>query len=104
MPAGNDTYFGTADDGLRLQIGSPCVDTGTTVDNDNDILGNVRPLGGYDVGAYEGAMVGEDIIFVDSGSLTGADDGSNWEDAYLTLTDALGGASPGDEIWVAEGT
>lgn len=105
VPGGIDTYFGTADDGFRLKIGSPCVNAGMSVDLDNDLLGTLRPLdGGYDIGAYEGAMVGEDIIFVDSGATTGNDDGTNWENGWLTLTDALSAAGPGDEIWVAEGT
>ncbi len=39
---------------------------------------------------------------MDSGA-TGADDGSSWSDAYVSLQDALDAVSFGDEIWVASG-
>lgn len=42
-------------------------------------------------------------IYVD-GSANGANDGSNWSDAYKHLQDALAGALPGDEIRIARGT
>ena len=44
-----------------------------------------------------------DVIYVDITS-PGADDGSNWYDAYNYLQDALAAASNGDEIRVAQGT
>ncbi|NQT00639.1 MAG: DNRLRE domain-containing protein [Planctomycetes bacterium] len=44
-----------------------------------------------------------DIIFVDENAV-GANDGSNWTDAYTDLQDALSVAVSGDEIWVANGT
>ena len=53
-PAGVDSIFRTADDGLALSGCSPAVNTGTTPSPAlvQDILGNYR-LGVYDLGAYE---------------------------------------------------
>ncbi|HVZ94306.1 MAG TPA: hypothetical protein VG797_07340 [Phycisphaerales bacterium] len=47
-----------------------------------------------------------DVIFVNATLVGGANDGSSWSDAHrgrLGLRDALLGASPGDEVWVAQG-
>jgi hypothetical protein len=54
-PDGADDIFGTADDGLALQAGSPCIDTGTSSGAPStDITGASRPQGsGFDMGAYE---------------------------------------------------
>ena len=43
------------------------------------------------------------ILYVDD-SAGGANNGTNWTDAYLYLQDALGFAVPGDTIRVAQGT
>ncbi len=43
-----------------------------------------------------------DIIYVNTNA-SGANNGSSWGDAYLTLQDALAAAASGDQIWVAEG-
>ena len=57
LPAGEDGVFLTDDDGLTLQSGSPCKDTGTSGTGlEEDILGNPRPspVGGLrDMGAFE---------------------------------------------------
>jgi hypothetical protein len=53
-PAGPDCLWRTADDGLALLAGSPCIDAGlTTGAPSTDILGNPRGGGAPDIGAYE---------------------------------------------------
>jgi predicted outer membrane repeat protein len=42
------------------------------------------------------------IIYVNTNA-SGANDGSSWGNAYLTLQDALAAAASGDQIWVAAG-
>lgn len=49
------------------------------------------------------------IIYVDHAATGGANDGSNWNDAFINLEDALTNATPDngpefDQIWVAEGS
>ncbi|MEM8859990.1 MAG: right-handed parallel beta-helix repeat-containing protein [Chloroflexota bacterium] len=51
---------------------------------------------------FSSAFANGNIYYVDQ-SAFGDNDGSNWEDAYLTLQQALDVAVSGDEIWVAEG-
>ena len=42
-------------------------------------------------------------IYVDANA-SGANNGSSWTDAYIYLQDALGSATSGDDLWVAQGT
>jgi parallel beta-helix repeat protein len=134
-PNGLDGYPGTADDDLRLSGGSPCIDAGDntavpadTADLDND--GNTTertPLdlegeGRFnddlqtadtgvadppdypevvDMGAYEYRA----IIYVDANA-GGGNNGSNWNDAYKYVQDALADAAAKSEVLeirVAEG-
>jgi len=43
-------------------------------------------------------------VFCDPGLATGNDDGTDWEDAYQSLQDAIDNAGSGDEIWVKSRT
>ncbi|MHC4676829.1 MAG: LamG-like jellyroll fold domain-containing protein, partial [Planctomycetota bacterium] len=43
------------------------------------------------------------VYYVDANA-TGANDGSNWDDAFIDLQDALTTAQDSDHIWVAQGT
>ncbi|MCB9768444.1 MAG: hypothetical protein H6752_09630 [Candidatus Omnitrophica bacterium] len=45
----------------RLQRGSPCIDSGTDTGLTTDLDGKPRPIGGYDMGAYEFPYLRSDI-------------------------------------------
>jgi hypothetical protein len=49
------------------------------------------------------ALRSQNIIYVDHDA-TGADNGTNWSNAYTDLQQALSAATSGDMIWVAAGT
>jgi len=80
-PNGVDGVAGTADDNLRLQGGSPCIDAGdnsAVVHPARDLDGKVRIMGGVvDMGAYESDEGVEPeqprYKVVDLGTLGGAD-------------------------------
>ncbi|MEM7036023.1 MAG: T9SS type A sorting domain-containing protein [Bacteroidota bacterium] len=48
------------------------------------------------------ATQGQQVIYVDH-SASGADDGSNWADAYRSLDNALDNVTQGVQVWVAGG-
>jgi len=84
---GADPLFVDAANGdNHLLGGSPCINAG-----DPDYV--AEP-------AYE--LQPPTILYVDDGA-AGANDGTSWHDAYNFLQDGLMMASPGDEIWVAQG-
>lgn len=108
-PAGADGLWKTADDGLRLQAGSPCRNSGSPVATAlpaTDILGRARNTeGAPDRGAYEYIL---SVWYVD-GSITTPGDGQSWSAAFATLEEALATAGGADssqlpEVWVKEGT
>jgi len=107
-PDGADDVFGTADDGLRLERGSPGVDIGATGALPDgvtaDRAGNDREQGAnVDLGAYETADAAS-TIYVDADATGGAHDGTSWTDAFTHLQDAIRVAGANDEIWIAAGT
>ena len=111
---GTDGIWGTADDGLRLQLGSPAVNSGSNAavpaGITTDITGAVRiQQGNVDRGAYESGFLScpaGNIVYVDS-SKTTSGDGSSWANAYKTLSQGLWVAhncATVTQVWVAKGT
>lgn len=107
--AGTDGVWGTSDDNfgdVSLQSNSPAIDVGNNNDIpagvSTDIAGNPR-INDFtvDLGAYEFQF---NLLFVNQASTTGADNGSDWTDAFLTLQQALDAATPNTIIRVAQGT
>jgi len=57
-----DPLFVDSENGnYRLQRGSPCIDSGTDTGVTMDLDGNPRPIGRYDMGAYEFPYLRSDI-------------------------------------------
>ncbi len=110
-PAGPDGIYRTADDGLRLQAGSPAINTG---DNalipagiTTDITGTARIQNGVvDMGAYEHYICPGEEVYVDQ-SIGTSGNGTSWITAFATLDEALNAAHNCPEIHtinVAQGT
>ena len=51
-----------------------------------------------------GAYAQPSIVYVDLTATDGANNGNDWDNAYLDLQDALPSPNTDDEVWVAEGT
>ncbi len=104
-PDGADNIYGTADDGLALQTGSPSINTGTNTGvSSTDIIGAARTIcTTTDMGAYEN--IGATRLYVKANA-TGANNGTSWNDAYTDLQSALNTTcfAANAEIWVAQGT
>src|SRR5690606_10872062 len=103
----------TADDGLRLDIGSPAINFGDQAHVYNgaskDVSGADRIVQGtVDAGAYESwGCAGLTTLYVDAGAVESRGDGSSWATAFRTLTEALNMANlcpDVDSILVAAGT
>lgn len=64
--------------------------------------------GGETQGAGSNCATVSCVIYVDQAAVSGANNGANWADAYLSLSDALNsavsGVARGRQVWVAEGT
>ena len=109
---GTDGTYGTEDDDLSLPSGSPCIDSGdnSVITYESDFEGKPRILNGngesgtiVDMGAYE---YQPPIIYVKQNA-AGANNGTNWINAYISLQDALtevDSTAISYQIWVAEGT
>lgn len=94
---------------FRLRNHSSCINTGNNSYNNEatDIRGQARIQDGtIDMGAYEftsGLDPENYILYVKDGA-TGFENGTNWEDAFTLLQEAINSAETGDQVWVAAGT
>ena len=109
---GADNIFGTADDGLHLQAGSPAINTGSNAavpaGVTTDIAGAARIQDGIvDIGAYEGSSCPSfTTLFVDS-SITAPGNGGSWATAFKTVQQALNASnscSSVKQVWIKKGT
>ena len=93
-PAGTDGIHRTADDGLRLQAGSPAINAGSNAlipsGITTDITGLFRILNGIvDIGAYENLVCpASTTLYVDA-SVANTGNGETWASAFKTLDEAL---------------
>ncbi|MFC1582849.1 hypothetical protein ACFL4W_04855, partial [Planctomycetota bacterium] len=98
LPKGDDDIWGTWDDGLVPDHWSPVINAGLKdADTPSLDIRFVWRRSYPDMGAYEYW----NVIYVDKDR---NGDGSSWTQAYQDLQDGLDAATPGDQIWVAEGT
>ena len=92
----------------RLGAGSPCISGGTESNAPPlDLINTIRPQARiFDMGTYEytGTEVAPQITYVNTNATAGSNTGTNWANAYLSLTNALAKARVGSEVWVAAGT
>lgn len=114
--AGSDNNWRTVDDGLKLQAGSPAINTGTPdvtalSINPFDLQESARLLAGrIDMGAYESPFINcsqsTNILYVD-GSVSQSGNGTSWANAFKTLSEALtalNGCPNINTIFIAKGT
>lgn len=100
---GFDTYLGGYSS-FQPTNQNPVVNQGTADGGvSTDITLGSRSLGGApDLGAYEASLPADGtVIYVRQGA-TG--DGSSWTNALGSISEALGNAHSGQEIWVSAGT
>lgn len=88
---GTDNVNRTADDGLRLQAGSPAINAGSLsiASPSTDIIGATRGIVPFDLGAYEWfTCSGSTTLYVDA-SVSSSGSGHSWAGAFKTLDEAL---------------
>ncbi|MCP4709636.1 MAG: hypothetical protein GY869_13500 [Planctomycetes bacterium] len=113
---GGDNTYGTADDDVRLAPGSLGIEGGANSfvpgGIRTDMEGNGRILDSdgdgtftVDMGAFEYKFFSYgDVVYVNRRATGGLNTGLSWEDAFLSLQDALyAAAGEPSQIWVAEG-
>jgi predicted outer membrane repeat protein len=107
-PAGADGIFMTADDGLKLIVGSPAINKGNNAAVPaavtTDVTGSARIVSIVDMGAYESPYDNISRWYVDSANISGTYNGLTWATAFNKVESALTIADYGDSIWVANGT
>jgi parallel beta-helix repeat protein len=106
---GADNIHRTADDGLALQAGSPCINTGNNTGvAATDITGAARIQNTtVDMGAYEGGVCPTTTTLYVDASIATSGNGQSWATAFKTLDEALAVAhccTNIDTIKVATGT
>ncbi|PSJ71538.1 hypothetical protein C7N43_38820, partial [Sphingobacteriales bacterium UPWRP_1] len=79
-PDGVDNIHRTADDGIRLQTGSPAINAGDPAITTpaTDITGATRGAAPFDLGAYEGGVTPVAVARYVKPTATGTGDGSSW--------------------------
>ncbi|MCA9436524.1 MAG: right-handed parallel beta-helix repeat-containing protein, partial [Candidatus Omnitrophica bacterium] len=88
----------------RLQIGSPCIDSGT--ETGEAFNGSAPDMGYWETPGTYTPGNGDHTplqLFVRQSADPGGD-GLSWQSAFQTLTEALDRCSATDEIWIASGT
>ncbi len=98
---------------FHLLDGSACIGRATTtIGLETDLDGNPRVQGGApDMGAYEapesfsqGPLEIDSSRFYINWMAAEGGDGSSWEKAFNSISDALNSVWQGDELWAAQGT
>ena len=98
-------FVDAANGNLRLQYGSPAIDTADNVNCPTaDLDGVSRPYGSRcDMGAYETVYTLTQVYVNQNQAAVGGANGLSWTHAYTNVQDALSLAVSGVEIWVAAG-
>ena len=109
---GPDNIYGTADDGIALQLGSPAINTGSNAavpaGVTTDITGAARIQNTtVDMGAYEAPDCSYyTTVYVD-GSISTSGNGLSWATAFKTVQQALDASnscSGVKQVWIKKGT
>jgi hypothetical protein len=90
----------------HLQIGSPCINTGTNIDVSwsTDMDGNPRFVGGMvDIGAYENQNTNL-VHYVSLSSMNPVPPYTNWITAATNIQDAVAAALDGEVVVAGDGT
>lgn len=107
-PAGPDSIYFTADDGLRLCSCSPAINTGSNfavsgivedISNSPRIFNGIVDMGAYE---YQSTNLTNAKTFFVNASVTGLNNGSTWSNAYKELKSAIQNTCA-DTIKVAQG-
>lgn len=98
-------FVDSAGGNYRLQIGSPCINTGTNaaVSSASDLDGNTRIIGGtVDMGAYENQFIGA-VHYVDLNCTNSISPFTNWLTAATNIQDAIASAQSGEVVVANDG-